>query len=114
MRRDPFFQLRDLADDLVHRQVERGAQVAADFVCADIGQPVAHNVQRDLDDVQRLPPLLYVSVELDLGRRDQVEVIGKPYHLPLNVSANLSREIVRSIVNGHFHGRIFDRTRVIR
>ena len=90
-------------------------QVAAGFACADIGQPVAHDMQRDLDDVKRLPPLLQVAVELDFGRRDQVAVIGKPNHLLLNISPNLDREIVRSIVNSHFHfGRIFDRSRVIR
>ncbi len=115
MRLDPFLQLRYLAVDLVHRKVESGALIATGLVGADILQPVAEEMQRDLDHVQRLPPLLQVAVELDLGRRDQVEVIGESHHLLLNVSANLGRETVRSIVNRHFHfSRMVDRSCMLR
>jgi hypothetical protein len=84
-----FLQARDLAVDLLHQQVKSRQLIATDFAGAEIAQAVAHEAERHPYDVQRLPSLLQVAVELDLGRRDQVEVIRKPYHLTLDISSNL-------------------------
>src|SRR5450756_3243750 len=72
---DLLFQLRELTVELVDRQIKGGALLAAGLVGTQVGQPVTHQMQRDLDDLQGLPPLLQVAVELNLGRSDQVEMI---------------------------------------
>ena len=77
--------------------------VAAGLAYTKSGQTVAPKVQDDLYDVKGLAPLFQVADELDLGRGDQVEVIGEPRHLHLHVGAKLSRKMVSSIVNGYFH-----------
>jgi hypothetical protein len=115
MRPDLSLQASDLAVDLRQHQVESRPLIATGFACTQIAKAVAHEVQRDLYDVQRLPSLPQGAVELDVGRRDQVDVIGKPDHLVLYIGPNLGREILRSIVNGDFRfGRILDRPRVMK
>lgn len=68
MTPDLFLQASDLAVDLRHQQVKSRPLIVTGFACAQIAKAVAHEVQRDLYDVQRLPSLLQVTVELDLGR----------------------------------------------
>ena|ERR1700693_1893946 len=68
MSPDLFLQASELAVDLFHQQVEGRSLLATGFACAQIAKAVAHEMQRDLYDVQRLPSLLQVAVELDLGR----------------------------------------------
>ena len=114
MRLDPLFHSSELAVDLFDRPVKCRALIETGFARSQIAQAVAHEVQRDFDDVQRLSPLLQVAIKLDLGRRDQVEMIGKPRHLVLDMGADVAREAVRAIVNGHFHfGPIIDRLGVV-
>ena len=111
MRLDALFHPSELAVDLLDHPVKRRALIETGFARSQIAQAVAHEVQRDFDDVQRLSPLLQVAIKLDLGHRDQVEMIGKPRHLVLDMGAKVAREAVRAIVNGHFHfGPIIDRS----
>src|SRR5450759_1972642 len=72
---DLLFQLRELTVELCERQIKGGALLTARLVGTQVGQPVTQQMQRDLDDLQRLPPLFQVAVELNLGRPDQVEMI---------------------------------------
>lgn len=100
---DPLLEARQFTVELVDRQYKRGTLEPASLVGAEVGQPVTQQVKRDLYNLQRLPSLLQVAVELDLGRCDQIEVICERGHFRSGVAAEFRFDGVCPIVNGHFH-----------
>src|SRR5450759_256185 len=120
MGRDLRFQLRELTVELVDRQIKGGALLAAGLVGPQVGQPVTHQMQRDLDDLQGLPSLLQVAVELNLGPPDPVEMVCERGYLVGGIDAKRRSDRVRPVVDVHFdtdrivHRRIWGQGRFAR